>query len=1489
MSTIEQYKNSISERYVEDFKKELNFFERIMLLPVSKKMEEVLKSNKKINVDNLWDLEDLWFWRKVLWVRFWNKWLFEKLSNKTFSFLKEKQEKIIQAESSGKLAELQNLVINWKLDELEIDVDSISRNEDNNQNNSSSENVDSDTNNNSDENKTEEWENTVKDDKEWKWDYWQASVNPIVAWVGTWALWWAAYYGSISRLERTAWIKQVKEVPNWFDVGRTKNLMDNISADLLEKAKSPKINTSMKAAYEKSAKIFNESASSLTDDVGKAFVERQKLGDKLPESVLKSLWINKKFTKIIDAMPDEELMQIIGKNSDEVKQFFKTSKWIDITDDLAKQLTKAQHVSDLRWMNSVFKHARPLTKVSKWIKWLWAIAVISFWVDVWVYFNDMDEANTVKKINEIRWEILKDKAHAQLWIGAASLVAEAAIIMWYFLSAWALWWPVWLAIWLIVWAITFATSVLVDELYYDKKEFYSQNRYDYINQERTVIKQSIVQLLESDRLWMHEKMKASVQAESVKKWKKLDTMEEAREALIYQEETLNNNYEELGKCYNSGKSEEDYEKELKSVDSDKYNLYLKEKEKMENIIKIRMEYIKDYIKKDKNTTEYKSMIEMISQSKWIEYVENVLANSKVYEHIKLEHEDEYVENYKDMTVEQYKESFKEKLKSEYPDKFDVFEKLSVENPVHFYEICIWTLMSKSSIMAWFENGIYVSPQKEIMEENLKFIERYFEYRKLGRSIEKQIWVWIRGEANAVDYYYIEQVLKDFWALSIRPTRDREKALTYFSYSDVFQSRLEVKYQASDNTGQNILYSIAREFHWYSWNNDYMDIINFYNEGISNHTWMYYEDSWRVNQDLDWTQKFQYMTTLVWFVAMFRAWMDTEFDLRDIDKKNMTADQVCDEIIEWKNWSDTFQAIYWKAEWLDSSIEAADEKIIKEFKRKTREIIEREIGYRDQKEVYEKKLIDFIKTQCSGKEGCIEIPYDLVVECKKAKIWDVEKYLFKIENWEIVALSTWVFVGDGLNLDKTKQLIKYESISPMRKELTQEEKDIISKVKMAHDRLEDIRILESSWAELFNTHKDDLWIPIEQEREMSHKRHEREKIEKSLFYLSPISAKQYLSSNWEKYYSYFEDTYIWMMATISQFDMSDNLWNINRMNQAWAWIWVPIVEVKDNQVIIPETIKLEKDEKFYLLYYIQKIKDEKTGKTAEQLLLANEHDDESWMTKEEQNEKWRWMARQILIAVLEQETILFNDNGRAKAIGCNIDLVSESDVVLEKIWKWEQLFDDYYIKQSQLMMENRIKRHLWYSSNIEVKSSLYNLDTNSISTQTQEIKEVSEWEQAAHESINQLTQKILQTKEDVDWAWKRWTPNFIADYENTKDWIVTWIFESWWNSVKVSFTEKDSRYVKWLKFECFKIDGLDVSFNLEDWLRMANLINWVKYQIPRNPDYRWNFYYWTVLGYLKVNDSFANDTAILREKTAEEFYPDMCNSNKDKILSYLNSL
>jgi hypothetical protein len=59
MTSIESYKDSIAEKYVEEFKRELNFFEKIMISPLTKKMKEVLKSNEKIDVDNLKDLENL--------------------------------------------------------------------------------------------------------------------------------------------------------------------------------------------------------------------------------------------------------------------------------------------------------------------------------------------------------------------------------------------------------------------------------------------------------------------------------------------------------------------------------------------------------------------------------------------------------------------------------------------------------------------------------------------------------------------------------------------------------------------------------------------------------------------------------------------------------------------------------------------------------------------------------------------------------------------------------------------------------------------------------------------------------------------------------------------------------------------------------------------------------------------------------------------------------------------------------------------------------------------------------------------------------------------------------------------------------------------------------------------------------------------------------------------------------------------------------------
>ena len=118
MKSIDDYKESISERYIQDFKEELNRLEKVMIYPILTKMKNILKSNKKIDVDNLEDLKDLWFWRKVLGVKISDKKLFGSLLDKTLKFLKEKQEKIIQAETEWRLDELLKLVVDWRIDVL---------------------------------------------------------------------------------------------------------------------------------------------------------------------------------------------------------------------------------------------------------------------------------------------------------------------------------------------------------------------------------------------------------------------------------------------------------------------------------------------------------------------------------------------------------------------------------------------------------------------------------------------------------------------------------------------------------------------------------------------------------------------------------------------------------------------------------------------------------------------------------------------------------------------------------------------------------------------------------------------------------------------------------------------------------------------------------------------------------------------------------------------------------------------------------------------------------------------------------------------------------------------------------------------------------------------------------------------------------------------------------------------------------------------------
>jgi hypothetical protein len=55
----------------------------------------------------------------------------------------------------------------------------------------------------------------------------------------------------------------LKEAPKEFDAKATKKMMENISSEMSEKLKSPKLNKAQRKVYEKTIKEFNTAAESL--------------------------------------------------------------------------------------------------------------------------------------------------------------------------------------------------------------------------------------------------------------------------------------------------------------------------------------------------------------------------------------------------------------------------------------------------------------------------------------------------------------------------------------------------------------------------------------------------------------------------------------------------------------------------------------------------------------------------------------------------------------------------------------------------------------------------------------------------------------------------------------------------------------------------------------------------------------------------------------------------------------------------------------------------------------------------------------------------------------------------------------------------------------------------------------------------------------------------------------------------------------------------
>lgn len=1474
---IEQYKESISDRYIKDFRKELSFFQKAMILPIEKKMKEILKSDKKIDVNNLKDLEDLWFWRKVLWAKIWQKRLFEDLMTKTFDFLKEKQEKILEAESAWRLQELTSLVINGKLDELDNLVTNTTPTQPAN-----------DENSNWDENSeapknwpwTPENENPGNIEDQWDWTWENNNSNPenwdenhsaidiiqdnsmASAWLG----------GTVSAATFDASMNTINRIAgrhlNGVEVSNAtaKDLMSegkkmmNESKNLLEQQMktNPRMSRSMKKQFENSIKEFESAEKTMTNETIDAIKIWEHFWENLPESMIKNIKIDPKVAKQLSEIPNAEIETLLREadgNAETLRTLLK-AKNIEISEDAARMLKVAKNADEFKWITTIFKEIKWVQRFLKWLKWACMMSFLFLWFDIWAAIDAGKEADIIKEVNKERGKYQQQWAYVQLQIWIAWVLADALTYIALYAAIWSCGWWIGIVVGLVVWIIQMLATLTLED-HYEEKKFYAQNRIDFGIRSRTYIKQSIVQLLESDRRDLSEDLKKEIR-ESRGPDSEADTLEDAWEALIYQEERDEGGYYMIQQYYHSGKSEENFLNDLSEEEKCYYN---EQKQELEWKIKVRMDYIKKYIKEDQKSPEYVSMKNKILENKWVEYVEQVLADSKVYAMLQENIENPYIENYKSLDVSWYKEAYKTKLQWEYPQEFALFEKLSTENPTLLGEILSWSNILWNEILEFVDwsQDLYTQEEKVNITKNLDFVEKYYEYYNLGRPIEKIISV--NGMFNNIDFAYVEQLLTDnFESINNRPSWDHETALNYMYWSE-YRNRMEAKYEVSDSLTENVLYSIAKEFHGYTWKNDTMELINFYNESDKNSTWIYYDTCRRFNWD--------------W-------WNDHKFtsDISTLD--SMTWEEIYNTFKRWK---------------LDSPMEVADDKLNIEYRNRIEEIILREAGYREHKQEYEQKIIDFVKLN-SKDGGYVEIPYDLMIESKKAGIWKIENYLFKFQDGEIYAISCGDTVDDLLYFDKTNQKINYESTTPLRDSLTEEENNLIKSVDEACEKLTKIRSVE---IDFWHDHTDELDISVQLERIMSKKVQDWEKEKDMLYYMESILAKKHLEEKSQEYYNYFDWLYRWLLTTITSYKIANDINDVNAFNASLNWTYYSEILSIDKDWnykfidLVPDTIKKILPDLFD--YY----KDKTFNKTVSELLHSENSEEKS---------KWQFLAMQIYTICIEEAVLDYNTKWDLVDFNVNrddnLDVNKLKNILDEKLsnmtftdtLKWLSYMncDNVELKTKNIRKVSLAEKQ--FHSNIETATEdLIRRTWFTWQDLSHDVWTSLAWWPGARETRNMVNRfyhrwEVVTSRMDlVDWWELRWDPTFVADNEQTTEWVITWNLKTWWYSESITVCADES----WEKIKSIKIDWLGMEFeDIDEWFRVANLINWIKKNKKDNPKwksawrYRWSYNDYIRKGWKLDRDvtGSLNNVVVLSAPAVIQLYPSI--KDKQEFLDYINS-
>ena len=1059
MVAIEQLKSEISEKYLDDFKEQLWFLKSLVLLPIKDDIKKIL--SWETNLPQKFDeVKEFWWWKNII------NFVTPDIANQIFTFMKEKRTEIETRKTEEELQALKNEILTGvkthAKETPQILASSSSSNQENMQAVLQAGEVAWDPHQKSDPqflSHDKKEKHTQESEKDSPAKSMAMGVAAGVA--GDWATL------GLDRVIRGY---------------ETRNITKNLSPEQIKDQLNWALETMKKQRNALESRLSSKQLKVLDkniDELSKGFANFDKeaidllkswdsLGGKIPNKILFHLGLDPKTLKQISLLSD----QLIGKSPAEIQAILKSNNILNVGDDLVESFSKAASKAELESMCTLLSRGTKLNRAIKTFKGAMLFDMACLWFDVYVYLEDNKEADLIAKVNEMRASNKYTRANVQLGIGVVSVAIEALLMC---TSLWSAWWPIGALIWAWVGGLTAAAAIGVDTLYFDVKDFYLQNKEDFLRQKRSQLNQTILQWLYNKENWnttLNEKLWAP---ELTQKDKSLN---DAIWSMLFIDELENGDLwgssQILFSYLQSGKKKADFESGLSQQERQIFDL---ERKQVEEKVKQRFDYLKTFF-------ESGDVVRKIEKWGGMQYLDNLVNQSRVYQTLKSQNKWNTNLNF-NQNLDLYQ---KEYFKDFSPEKIKKLQNLEKTNPELYQEILVTSDLS-SLLSADEEDQNYT--------ENVKLVKAMQDWEKL---ITWDGFARLQIPDSNKNVAFIENLLRKDFDLS----QTQYPQIWKEDVATIVENRQERRWNlnVSDDPMQNVLYRLACELYGYTGENDKAQLMQFYSEDVANNHGIYFSSERKLNKD--WLIDGGIDTRLV-----------SGFPASQLDVK---VDQIMKR--EFKTSTSS----------IDTPTENIDRNLQKEFENKIRAILKSELSYRtvEKQNEIKNQISAFVSKNTQGGKY-IELPYYLLLQAKKAGFWDLQRQFFTMKNGKLETLV----IKSELN-EKKMLNAEVSYLSPQREKFSDEEQVLIARVDAAHQQLSQLQAVESSFSK-----EDELDMPKEIELLIADKYKEREKFKTDiLYYDASVVGTSEILKQYESFATYFENLYLWIMLSLTNFKTND---------------------------------------------------------------------------------------------------------------------------------------------------------------------------------------------------------------------------------------------------------------------------------------------------------------------------------------------------------------